>query len=412
MWHSLMHRVDSVWHPKPINNLLALPATAARPVHAGHKNAVLEVHWTPDGERLLSCSPDRSVRAWDAASGQQVKKMAEHTDIVNSCCPLRRGPPLLVSGSDDGTARVWDLRSKRSVRTFTEKYQILAVEFAEAGDQIYTGGIENVVHVWDLRQSEEAALRLPGHSDSITGLRLSPDGSHLLSNAMDNTLRVWDMRPYAPANRCTKLLTGHLHNFERNLLRCDWSPDASKVSGAGLRAGMYCLCLVPRGSLLCWLAPRWPSAFSWLGVAVLQTHCTPSRCAADHLRQRRPHGKHMGCQHPQPAVQAARAPRECQRGGLPPQGAHCGLRQQRPHDLYGGARQIAVLMQRATAVGCQTGGWGPGHWPRTATRVAGQWWGRVLRLGSPFYMYCDLDETLTAGIGFETQRLGHMHRGT
>lgn len=196
----------------------------------GHKNAVLEVHWTPDGERLLSCSPDRSVRVWDAATGQQVKKMAEHTDIVNSCAPLRRGPPLLVSGGDDGAARVWDLRTKRSVRTFSERYQVLAVEFAEAGDQVYSGGIENVVHVWDLRRDAEPAMSLAGHSDSITGVRLSPDGSHLLTNSMDNTLRVWDMRPYAPANRCTKLLTGHLHNFERNLLRCDWSPDGSKVT--------------------------------------------------------------------------------------------------------------------------------------------------------------------------------------
>ena len=32
--------------------------------------------------------------------------MAEHDNFVNSCCPLRRGPPLLVSGSDDGTAKV------------------------------------------------------------------------------------------------------------------------------------------------------------------------------------------------------------------------------------------------------------------------------------------------------------------
>ena len=32
--------------------------------------------------------------------------MAEHDNFVNSCCPLKRGPPLLVSGSDDGTAKV------------------------------------------------------------------------------------------------------------------------------------------------------------------------------------------------------------------------------------------------------------------------------------------------------------------
>ena len=39
------------------------------------------------------------------AHGIQVKKMAEHDNFVNSCSVLRRGPPLIVSGSDDGTAK-------------------------------------------------------------------------------------------------------------------------------------------------------------------------------------------------------------------------------------------------------------------------------------------------------------------
>ena len=42
------------------------------PTWAGHKNAVLELHWTSDGERILSASPDKSVRAWDVATGNQV----------------------------------------------------------------------------------------------------------------------------------------------------------------------------------------------------------------------------------------------------------------------------------------------------------------------------------------------------
>lgn len=55
--------------------------------------------------------------------------------------------------------------------------------------QIYTGGIENLVRVWDLRRDEEPAMVLRGHNDTITGMRLSPDGTHLLTNSMDNTLR-------------------------------------------------------------------------------------------------------------------------------------------------------------------------------------------------------------------------------
>lgn len=49
--------------------------------------------------------------------------------------------------------------------------------------QVYTGGIENSVNVWDLRKGE-IAMTLPGHDDTITGLSVSPDGNLLLSNSM------------------------------------------------------------------------------------------------------------------------------------------------------------------------------------------------------------------------------------
>lgn len=70
------------------------------------------------------------------------------------------------------------------------------------------------LQVWDLRKNS-LIQRLRGHSDTVTGLSLSPDGSYLLSNAMDNSLRIWDVRPFAPQERCVKILSGHQHNFEK-----------------------------------------------------------------------------------------------------------------------------------------------------------------------------------------------------
>jgi Prp8 binding protein len=128
----------------------------------GHKNAILDLQWTTDGSTLISASPDKTLRAWDVETGRQIKKMNEHSSFINSCCPSRRDPPLLVSGSDYGTAKLWDLRQCGAIQTFPDKYQITAVSFSDTADKIYTGGLNNDVKAWDLRKNE-VAMTMQGH---------------------------------------------------------------------------------------------------------------------------------------------------------------------------------------------------------------------------------------------------------
>jgi Prp8 binding protein len=68
--------------------------------------------------------------------------------------------------------------------------------------------------VWDLR-TNALLFKLKGHTDTVTGMSVSPDGSYVMSNGMDSSLRIWDVRPYAPQERCVKILQGHQHNFEK-----------------------------------------------------------------------------------------------------------------------------------------------------------------------------------------------------
>ncbi|PNH01670.1 U5 small nuclear ribonucleoprotein, partial [Tetrabaena socialis] len=76
-----------------------------------------------------------------------VKKLGEHTAIVNSCCPLRRGTKMFVTGSDDNTARVWDMRVKKAVHTLRGSFPVMAVAYADDGEQIYSGGVDNTIKV-------------------------------------------------------------------------------------------------------------------------------------------------------------------------------------------------------------------------------------------------------------------------
>jgi len=195
----------------------------------GHAGAIMELQFSCDSEVLWSCSTDKAVRMWDMATGACIRRLKGHTNIVNSCHPARRGPQLAVSGSDDCSIKVWDSRRRDAVHSFPSEYQVTAVTFNDTAEQVISGGIDNDLKVWDLRKGA-LAYEMKGHTDTVTGLELSPDGSHVLSNGMDLSLRAWDIRPFAPEQRCVKVFLGHQHNFEKNLLRCSWSPDSAQVS--------------------------------------------------------------------------------------------------------------------------------------------------------------------------------------
>lgn len=207
-------------------------------VMAGHKGAVMELHFSPSGENIFTCSTDKFVSVWSTETAQRIRKMKGHQNFVNSLGCSRRGIETLVSGSDDSTIKVWDARKKFVCHTMDNSYQVTAVCLNDTSEQIISGGIDNDIKVWDLRKNE-VMYTLKGHQDTITGLALSPCGSYILSNSMDSTLRIWDIRPYCPQERCKIILQGHSHNFEKNLLRCSWSKDGSMVSAGSADRFVY-----------------------------------------------------------------------------------------------------------------------------------------------------------------------------
>jgi len=204
-------------------------------VLTGHTSAVLDLHFSPDDTRMYTASVDKTIGLWDVETATRIKRMKGHSNLVSSCSPVRRGPPLVCSGSDDSTVRIWDERRRGCITELSADYQVTSVCFSDTAEKIFSAGIDNVVKIWDLRKNA-VSERLIGHADTITGLELSPDGNHLLTNAMDNTLRMWDVRPFAPQERCVKIFYGAQHTFEKNLLRCAWSPDGQRVTcGSGDR---------------------------------------------------------------------------------------------------------------------------------------------------------------------------------
>lgn len=207
-------------------------------IKSGHKGAILEMQFNTDGSNIFTASSDKTIGMFDAETGERLKRMKGHEAVVNSCASSRRGDQLVVSGSDDCSVKVWDVRRKAPVKSLQSTYQVTAVTFDDTAQQVFSGGIDNDIKVWDIR-NDRSPMSLRGHSDTVTGLTLSMDGNFLLSNSMDSTMRSWDIRPYAPQERCMRMFMGHQRNFEMNLLRCSWSPDGKRVAAGSADRFVY-----------------------------------------------------------------------------------------------------------------------------------------------------------------------------
>lgn len=74
----------------------------------GHTGGVEAVAVTPDGRLLLTGSDDGTARLWDLQSGRCLQTFAGHTGEVSAVAVTPDGR-FLVTGSPDGTVRFWDL---------------------------------------------------------------------------------------------------------------------------------------------------------------------------------------------------------------------------------------------------------------------------------------------------------------
>ncbi|GJE87415.1 WD40 repeat-like protein [Phanerochaete sordida] len=222
-----------------------------------HKAPILDVHFSAVHPLLYTASADHTLGVVSLATGERVRKLRAHRGIVNS---LDRtvsgvaGGELIVSGSDDGTVRVWeggDEGGKAPVKVWEIGCPVTAVCWSPDGAVVYAGAIDNEIHVLDIRSDASQLPSLTGHTDTPTSLAVSPNGNFLLSPSLSSQTIIHDIRPFSPTpSRIHRVLMGAPAGFENTLLRGAWSrDDGGKRVGVGGADRTVCIWDVESGQV-------------------------------------------------------------------------------------------------------------------------------------------------------------------
>ena len=69
---------------------------------------------------------------------------------------------------------------------------ITSVAISPLGNFVVSGSEDSTLQLWDLR-SQRVMRTLPGHTEEVTSLQFSPDGRMLVSASTDNTIKIWNL---------------------------------------------------------------------------------------------------------------------------------------------------------------------------------------------------------------------------
>ena len=177
-------------------------------IQSGHRGPVHTVSFSPNSKKIVSGSADGTVRIWDSRTGISI--CAPLTGHMGSIYSVSFSPDgkKIVSGGDDKTIRIWDAQTGKQIGEpiIGHEASVNSVSFSPDGKKIVSGSADRTIRIWDAQIGEPIREPITGYMLAVKSVSFSPDGKKIVSGHADRIIRIWDAQTGKPIG---KPITGH-----------------------------------------------------------------------------------------------------------------------------------------------------------------------------------------------------------
>jgi WD40 repeat protein len=175
----------------------------------GHTDEVYLVAISNDSRKILSASDDGTMKVWDVESGETTHTFEENQIYSATFSP--DGSQFLMGG--DGIVKLFDTNNGQEIRTFNgHSGRVYSVAFSPEGNEAVSGGHDGTIKRWDTESGLETHT-FEAHSDVVSSLAFSPNGNQLVSGSYDKTVKLWNM---TSSTSCTTTSCIHFQGLEKD----------------------------------------------------------------------------------------------------------------------------------------------------------------------------------------------------